>query len=56
MKLPPPKRTYCAYCGRVISSFALVWQDEEGRVFRFHRTCSRKAETQRAKDAATKIW
>ena len=44
MRLTPPKYPYCAYCGRRIMSLSLVMPDEDGRIFRYHRVCKRKAE------------
>jgi hypothetical protein len=56
MKFATPKRPFCSYCARIIAQLAVVWQDEEGRVYRYHRLCARAAEDQREKEKTTKPY
>ena len=45
------KRHYCARCGRTCVGVMVLWSDLEGRIFRFHRGCGRKAQKERDLEA-----
>ncbi len=43
----PTPRAFCSWCGRRILAPCQVWQDPEGRIFKYHRACQRSASRHR---------